>query len=1236
MAINCVGGLPSNIEGYQIQGAQGIQGIQGAQGTQGLQGLKGPTGLPAPSSTYTPIGSAPTRTANGNVAFDPVSGGSYSWSDIEVDYSAHIDEVINQLHRLNDTHWSIKELMEVLVTQVTQIRTDQDIMAQQQTLMAIHQANMDVSLASIRDNHDLIRIVQEHMRKLADTTGITTRSPYDYLYTYSAVRGLEIDGISVGQAINTFNGLPAQTLASPPPSQTPPPASQLMWKGIWDETKTYMKDDIVFHSGKAYTAVRKNVGSPPDDNKIWKSVVDMDVIKSEEPKEVWKGTWNKVTNYPAGSIVIFKDGLDEEHVNSLNDLLNSTAASTIYKAYDNIPAFITSNIKPTDPPDAAGHRCWLPVDYEEEAFDECATSEVKGIQIVSMSGDFTCPDNSLGKLQIDAPVVVRKICYKIDDFVQMYKGTYSTSVYKARAEEIIPLYTGNNEYTTSGGDTRYAIARNPDHAGLGYWTTLSLQQGWSASSTELVTAFFSSLDSIPNYTRHLTAEKSFDTTGNGCGFYADPDNWSAGNSQTFNWTSRTVPNTVGVGHPAWGPKMFEYAIWDAPNVYNPIWRPISGNDGVHNIGINKTIKISILGGPPNTVVQIAKSANVNNFFGTGYVAGTVLSGTITLDSEGKFEDATQFYPIIGVASYTATFDSTKTVLNGYTRTYTVNVFESYQEPQIPSDPKNSSYDLVKQLNVGYEFSRETVINFPFDATYIFQGWVDNWGKVTLDGETVLDFNNNFLVTSEPALKAVPVKKGNHVIKLFAINYGPQTEGNPGGIGLSISSGGIGKIIDHPSIKTYKIKTTNGTSNFRLVNLNGSDISTIPGSADGYIFNLEKVEPNANTTEVEFKGCWEDCTIYEVHQMVLHNEKTWVATKTNTGNEPNENSRYWRTITTEEAAFIDDPPTWKGAWNDETTYVKHSIVSFKDESWICNKLVSSVPTPPPPDETPNDWKIVDDDGIRCQMPFQEYVEPPVTPVEEDTTLTYKGTYSADEIYQPFDVVDTITDDLIFFDPPRIPRYEDIESILIDEEMPTVPSYDELIPYEIGDIVLFDPEDSTPLSYYIAGRPILPNIANSPSNNPTAWIRLIPELLPVGETYDPNDVVPRDDKLYMATIPTTDPPPGTGEPPVLGWVEILPTGIKNPEPYTDPNNPDPNNLSPLWKDISEYTAGPAVNFVGPWDWRTYYSANDVVLFCNILYKAVAPSIGAVPPYNITEIADTTYSEVKWIKLEIVIGT
>lgn len=1294
MAINCVGGLPSGIEGYQLQGAQGIQGIQGAQGTQGVQGLKGPTGLPTPSTVFYPVtflgnwsgasyapnsvviynsnqyisinqvsggpppplapnnwrevGLAPTRTAAGNVAFNPEAGGSYSWNDIEIDYSAYIGLIAAELSKFNDIHWQIKELMTTLVEQVTLIRADQDIMAQQQIKMAIHQANMDASMASIRDNHDLIRIVQEHMRKLADTTGITTRSPYDYLYTYSTVRGLELDNISIGQAINTFNGLPAQTLASPSPAQMPPPASKMMWKGSWDESKTYVKDDIVFYGGKAYASVKTSVGAPPSDNKLWKSVEDTDVVKSEEPKEVWKGTWNKNTNYPAGSIVMFKDGLEGSHINSLNDLVTSSAEAKIYKAMENIPSYLESNKKPNDPPDAAGHTCWELVTKDEE-FDECATTPAHGIQIVSITGDFTCEDNSLGNLVVDSPVVVKKICYTIDDFVQMYKGTYTASAYKTRAQEIIPLYTGNDEYTLPGDVKRYGIARYPDHGGLAYWTTTSLQQGWTATSSQLIEAFFNALDSIVDYNRHLNDEKAFDNTSNGCGFLEDPEGWSAGSTQSFIWTSRTVPNTLGVAHPAWGSKMNTYAIWDPPGMYNPIFRPISGSDGVYNIALNKPIKISILGGPPNSTVQITKSANVNDFFGAGYIAGTVLSGSLTLDAEGNFVDTTNFFNIVGVATYTATFDSGFTVLNGYTRTYTVNALTSYVEPQLPSDPKTITYDLAKQLNIGYEFTREVVINFPFDGTYIFQGYVDNWGKITLDGNIILDFNNNFLDTSNPVIKAVPIKKGNHIVKLFAINYGSQTSGNPGGIGLNIVSGGIGLIHNHKGTKTYKIKTTNGTNSFKLVNLDGTEISTTPGLAEGYIFNVEKKSPNFNTTEIEFKGCWEDCTIYKVHEMVLHNETTWISNKDNTGNEPKDGSRYWRKVTTEEAAFIDDPPTWKGSWSDENTYVKHSIVSYKDKSWISLKLVQSTPTPPPPDEAPTDWKEVDDDSIKCQVPpvTPETPEPP--PTVEDTTLSYQGTFDPASDYAAYDVVDTILDDLIFLDPPRIIDLVPIEDIVVNGEEPLNEFFDEAQPYALGDIVLF-PFDAADPDYYVCVRPVLPAVENNPDNNPGAWAKLLPVLKPSGETYDPNDIIsiydPVADKnpIFMAlkpiqTVPTTIDP-------IPGWVKLIPPVDSNGDtipgvvkfnvndPY-DPSNPG-TLYSTLWKDISEYTAGPPVNFIGPWDWRTYYNKDDVVIFCDILYKATEPSIGAVPPYNINNIPDTVYPETKWIKLEIILGT
>lgn len=62
------------------------------------------------------------------------------------------------------------------------------------------------------------------------------------------------------------------------------------------------------------------------------------------------------------------------------------------------------------------------------------------------------------------------------------------------------------------------------------------------------------------------------------------------------------------------------------------------------------------------------------------------------------------------------------------------------------------------------------------------------------------------------------------------------------------------------------------------------------------------------------------------------------------------------------------------------------------------------------------------------------------------------------------------------------------------------------------------------------------------------------------------------------------------------------------------------------------GRALEFIGDWDWRTTYQVNQVVIFVDVLYRAVAESIGAVPPYNITNIDDTAYAETKWVKLEV----
>ena len=434
------GGFPGGINPSDVQGIQGLQGIPGPQG------LPGPPG-PSPGTTpldpdCEPIGSAPTRHANGSVNFGE-GGGTYNYVDIEIDYSEHIDKIICEFHQHNVTHIAILNELRRLADNSDIIKVHQGTIAAMTTKIAGHQES--IAADTVR-----IRTVQEHMRVLADTIGITTRSPYEYLYTYSSLRSLELDNISVAEAINSFNGIPAQTLGSPGSGQTPQPTSPMIWEGTWDEKQTYKPDDIVYYGEQAWVAQRPNVGAPPADNKIWKPLTTEIVAETEKPKEVWKGTWNKNKNYPAGSIVMYKPGLEKENIDNLADLALSSIPGKIYKASENIGTYIQTQVLPSDASQPDGHTCWVEVSYCAEP-DVCETTRLANVTILSGVGDISCSESKLARIEIDAPIIVEQKNKNFDmpDFVEMYKGTYITAVYRERAEVLLQYYITNNKYTIS-------------------------------------------------------------------------------------------------------------------------------------------------------------------------------------------------------------------------------------------------------------------------------------------------------------------------------------------------------------------------------------------------------------------------------------------------------------------------------------------------------------------------------------------------------------------------------------------------------------------------------------------------------------------------------------------------------------------------------------------------------------------------------------------------------------------
>lgn len=90
--------------------------------------------------------------------------------------------------------------------------------------------------------------------------------------------------------------------------------------------------------------------------------------------------------------------------------------------------------------------------------------------------------------------------FAVVEFVRGYVNnpTFNTlgnsfADYQSRVENILPLYTNNNAYSTSLG-TRYGMYRNPDSRGLAHWTNQCLINNWTIASGTFLNAFFNAAD----------------------------------------------------------------------------------------------------------------------------------------------------------------------------------------------------------------------------------------------------------------------------------------------------------------------------------------------------------------------------------------------------------------------------------------------------------------------------------------------------------------------------------------------------------------------------------------------------------------------------------------------------------------------------------------------------------------------------------------------------------------------
>ena len=816
--------------------------------------------------------------------------------------------------------------------------------------------------------------------------------------------------------------------------------------------------------------------------------------------------------------------------------------------------------------------------------------------------------------------------------------------------------------------TRYGLFRNPDRDGLAYWTTKALAENLDTTSIGFRTLFFKALDD-DRAIRHLTGDKTFDaTTGSGCGFYDDPPTGS--------------PTSTRYGFYRW-PDRQGLAYWVTQSLNQ------------------------------NFVIQSS------GFYSIFFNAADASGETRHLTQQSVFDDTH--------APNAPEFRDQPSKWGGPTR------YGLWQYPDRESLKNATDYSLVYNLSPGsiqYRTAFFTYMDSLKRTRHLTQDkQIDN----TNTGGGFYDVPEDWSGATRWALYQYPDHEGLAYWTTYSLDrkldpsnvlfrtefFNVQTdrggtrhltpdkifwpENNGSGFRQSPTNwnqGGSGNITGLTCAKKYKIEATNGINVLRLVEECGDIISTTIGNVENLVFYAEKKKPNPNLTEVIFKGCWEDCTIYKTHEMVLHNEITWISVMDNTGNEPKYNSRYWKEIKTDQAGFIDNPPLWKGAWTNTTTYPKNSIVSWKDKSWIAKGYIDIIITPLPPDEVPEDWKIVDDPSIYCETPEKDPDEPTL-PDKTPTELEFAYEYVIDRPYFPW----TITIDpertrdpeppIYYSVFPEFPDVYPIEAVVKDVIYPVDPAFwDPAEFYPVGTIIFYpsdtvdtlpnripdypyDPElPVTPLidfpeDIYVAIQPAHPRL--DPRKNPDVWAKLLPKFRPTGTIYPKNSIIavpvggppekiPNNDgtsdpagirpqsKMFIALEPTDKVPkadpntgtnlrprtvripinPNTNQP---AWAELVP--IRDvPIEYGGPAGADPNadlGVIPRYNPNGAILKGVPLNssywrpvrnrYRREWEWRTYYYIDDVVSFCGVLYKAIGDSIGAVPPYNLGNLQETS---------------
>ena len=124
------------------------------------------------------------------------------------------------------------------------------------------------------------------------------------------------------------------------------------------------------------------------------------------------------------------------------------------------------------------------------------------IKFAAPEGKYFDKDNSLVSLSRE-----QSLGFNAVDFVNSARGEYSYKTYYLKTMNILPLYTGNSQYSTQLG-IRYGLNRDPDYAGLKYWVDQSLANNYTIDSADLLRSFFSSVVDI-DYGRSLSNNKIY-------------------------------------------------------------------------------------------------------------------------------------------------------------------------------------------------------------------------------------------------------------------------------------------------------------------------------------------------------------------------------------------------------------------------------------------------------------------------------------------------------------------------------------------------------------------------------------------------------------------------------------------------------------------------------------------------------------------------------------------------------